>query len=92
MPTGNTRSGRRLFESDRRNVIDNIETPKSVNDDELVRQVQTAFDAWRAGAEIDSIRMLQLGLILGRVGRDNARLQRYFGIAWELAERGAQVR
>jgi hypothetical protein len=65
---------------------------ESIDTDELVQQVQVAFDAWLSGAEIDSIRMLQLGLMLGRVSRDNARLQRYCGIAWELAEKSAQPR
>jgi len=53
----------------------------AINSDELVQQIQTAFAAWLSGAEIDSIRMLQLGLMLGRVGGDNARLQMYCGIA-----------
>jgi len=51
-----------------------------------------AFDSWLAGAQIDSIRMLQLGLMLGLASKDNARLQRYCGIAWELAEKSAQAR
>jgi hypothetical protein len=64
----------------------------SIDTDELVQQVQMAFDSWLAGAQIDSIRMLQLGLMLGVASRDNARLQRYCGIAWELAEKSAQAR
>ena len=58
----------------------------------MVQQVQMAFDSWLSGAEINSIRMLELGLTLGLASRDNAKLQRYCGIAWELAERSAQPR
>jgi hypothetical protein len=43
-------------------------------------------------AGIDNIRMLELGLTLALASRDNAKLQRYFGIAWELAEKSAQPR
>ena len=66
------------------------DAPDSIDTEQLVQQVQTAFDAWLSGAEIDSLHMLQVGLMLGQFGRDNARLQRYCGIAWELAEKSAQ--
>ena len=66
--------------------------PKSTDTDEMVQQVQMAFDSWLSGAEIDSIRMLELGLTLALASRDNYKLQRYCGIAWELAEKSAQPR
>jgi hypothetical protein len=65
---------------------------KSTDTDEMVQQVQMAFDSWLSGAEIDSTRMLELGLTLALASRDNSKLQRYCGIAWELAERSAHPR
>jgi Tfp pilus assembly PilM family ATPase len=68
------------------------ETRSAINTDELVQQAQTAFDIWLSGEEVNSIRMLELAGRLGRLERYDARLQRYCGIAWELAERSVQPR
>lgn len=66
------------------------EMPLAINTDELVQQIQKAFEVWLSGGEIDSIRMLELAWTLGRLKRCDARLQRYCGVAWQLAERSSQ--
>lgn len=75
-----------------RKIAQRPSEPSGINLDQLVQQIEMALEVWRAGGEIDCTRMLELAFTLGCFSQDDARLQLWCGVAWELAERECSAR